>query len=209
MGYRYGLINERPFARLEVLRGYDPTTPGTFTQTAPVKDGVTILSGQAIVLEDVSGTPSWVLAVIADANATHAEQKIFIALQDSTDEDVIEAEGLTGYDTAGNFEFESAFFKGDDTYDVIENGVLTVHTSIAGALRVYDPDTNPGIPTVGRISRPSPQDISPTPLSTGEYNPKANSNVRIATSSELAAYGGLARQVIVWTTGYDRNNAPA
>jgi hypothetical protein len=120
----FGTI-KRQKPRIEVLRGYDPNEPTTFTQTAPVKDNVTIQSGQVISLE-YSLTESryeWTLGVEgtnADANAI---TMAYIALQDSTDEDVLSAGNMVGLSCAGQFEIESAFFASkigatDQTYDV-------------------------------------------------------------------------------------------
>lgn len=168
---------------MEVPRGFDPTQPNTFTHTAPVKTGVTIKSGQAIVLEADDAHPtqpgrlSWTLA---DADiAAHKAGDIFLAYQDSLDEDVLEADGLTGYNTAGQFELETAFFTG--TPFVAGTTLLTLSTT-AGSIA---PTTaGSGLPIIGRVSRPSPKDIG-----------AINSNVPASA------------QVICWRTGYALNPA--
>lgn len=180
----FGTHNKRTHARLEVPRGFDPTLPSTFTQTAPVMTGVVIKSGQAIVLMPDNAHPSqpgrlaWTLA----DSALHAANDIFIALQDSTDEDIIGTDKLTGYATAGQFEFESAFFKADDTYTAgLTN--LTIGTgATAGALRATA--IGSGLPIIGRISRQSPKAI-------GAINSNVPANA----------------QVICWRTGYLTNQA--
>lgn len=182
--FRFGIHNQRSHARLEVLRGFDPTQPTTFTQTAPVKTGVTILSGQAIVLEADDAHPTnpgqlaWALAdhdVVA-----HRTAAIFIAQQDSADEDIGEAGGLTGFDTAGQFEFESAFYVAG-TYTP-GTTYLSISTT-AGSLGVGT--VGSGVAIVGRITRTSPKVVGNV----------TNSNVPAGSS------------VIVWRTGYLPNPA--
>ncbi len=178
---QFGLANKRTYARMEVPRGFDPTQPNTFTHTAPVKTGVTILSGQAIVLEADDAHPtdpgrlSWALA---DAdNSAHLLSAIFLALQDSNDEDVREADGLTGYDTAGQFEVETAFYTG--TPFTAGTTLLALSTT-AGSIA---PTTlGSGLPILGRVSRPSPKAI-------GAINSNVPANA----------------QVICWRTGYAQN----
>jgi len=178
----FGTHNKRTHARMEVPRGFDPTLPNTFTHTAPVKTGVTIKSGQAIVLEADDSHPThpgrlaWALA---DADvAAHVVGDIFMAFQDSTDEDVLETDGLTGYNTAGQFELETAFFVAG-TYTAGTTN-LTI-SATAGSLTTTA--SGSGAPIVGRISRTSPKDI-------GAINSNVPANA----------------QVICWRTGYQINH---
>jgi hypothetical protein len=98
--------------RLEILRGNEPTLPKHLTRTAPVKSGVTIVSGQVISLEWQAGVEEyhWVLGGAAGA-IPH------IAVQDSVDFDVLEAGGLTGLSCLGPFEVQTAFYKSAETYN--------------------------------------------------------------------------------------------
>ena len=179
----FGTQNQRVKPRLEVLRGFDPTQPNTLTHTAPVHTGVTIKSGQAIVLvadDDHPSDPgrdSWTLADY-DTSA-HRTADIYIALQDSADEDVVGADGLTGYNTAGEFEFESGYF--DSASYATGQTLLTISTT-AGNLATTT--IGSGKPIIGKISRRSPKDIS-----------GVNSNVPAGTT------------VIVWRTGLVPNPA--
>lgn len=179
----YGTHNQRVKPRLEVLRGFDPTQPNTLTHTAPVHTGVTIKSGQAIVLvadddhPSEPGRDSWTLA--DSDTVAHRTMDIYIALQDSDDEDILGADGLTGYNTAGEFEFESGYFDAG-TY----NTGATFLTISATAGNITTTTIGSGMPIVGKISRSSPKDISPV-----------NSNVPAGTT------------VITWRTGLVPNPA--
>lgn len=99
--------------RVEVLRGWDPNEPTTFTQTFRVKSAVTILSGQ-VISEAWNATDSvyeWELGGAAGRVPS-------IAVQDGADEDVSEANGLTGLSCNGRFEIETAFLKAAQTWGV-------------------------------------------------------------------------------------------
>jgi hypothetical protein len=97
---------------LEVLRGFNPNEPQTFTQAYPVGAGVTILSGQ-VVYALWNGTTlqyEWQLGWVAGAVP-------YFALNDSTDEDVIETGNLVALSCSGKFELQTAFFKTGDTFN--------------------------------------------------------------------------------------------
>lgn len=110
MPSRGTVVRTKP--RLEILRGNDPTLPKHLTRTAPVKSGVTVVSGQIISLEWQAGVEEyhWVLGVTGAA-IPH------IAVQDSADYDVTEAGGLTGLSCLGDFEVQTAFYKSAETYN--------------------------------------------------------------------------------------------
>jgi len=103
--------------RVEVLRGWDPNEPSTFMQTARVKSGVTVLSGQVVSLkwDATDSVYEWYLG--ADSTGAAAGKVPYIAIQDDQDEDVLECGKLTGLSCAGEFEIETAYFT-DDTYAV-------------------------------------------------------------------------------------------
>ena len=121
----FGTI-QRQKPRLEVIRGYDPNEPTTFTAAVPVTAGETIISGQLIsqVYNNVEDRYEWALGVYFDSDITNEFDigdvdpqtdnnklnQVFVALQDSTDEDVLSAGNLVGLSCAGQFELESAFF---------------------------------------------------------------------------------------------------
>jgi hypothetical protein len=135
----FGTI-KRQKPRLEVLRGYNPNEPHTFTQAVPVAADEEILSGQLITevyssgedryewflgVYDTDGNPLADSTAIAAAAAGGTLAKVFVALQDSTDEDVLSAGNLVGLSCAGQFELESAFFA----------------ANVAAAAQTYNVDT--------------------------------------------------------------------
>lgn len=109
----YGTIQRTNPAkpRLEVLRGFNPNEPFTQSSTHPVKDGVTVSSGQLIVTEvDVDSPTGYVWILCPTGRDTGA---VYIAEKDSEDEDIQSAGNLPGLSCAGQYEFEMAFFDGD------------------------------------------------------------------------------------------------
>ena len=97
--------SKRPKPRVNVVRGFNGNEPSTFTRSAPVTEGVAIVSGQVISLDD----GEWVLGA--------AQGSIpYIALSDSTDTDVSGSGLLPALSCAGQFEIETGWFKADDTY---------------------------------------------------------------------------------------------
>lgn len=134
---------KRTKPRLRVLRGYPGNEPTALTASAPVKDGVTIKSGQTIQLT-WNGTLSryeWELGCSGTKIAYFAEK-------DSTDEDVLEADSLTGLSSAGKYELETAFFKAGDTYN---NDVPLTFDGTTGDVKATTYGS--GAPIVGVVSR--------------------------------------------------------
>jgi hypothetical protein len=109
---RYGTIM-RQYPRLEVLRGFNPNEPHTFTQAYPVQANVVILSGQVVSAVWNAGTSiyEWQLGWTAGLIP-------FTALNDSGDADVVEAGNLVALSSAGQFELQTAFWKAGDTFNV-------------------------------------------------------------------------------------------
>jgi len=188
MGFNSGTVNRRTKPKLEVLRNFAPTLPEGYTHSAKVKDGVTVLSGQAMIL-NTDG--EWELA---DANTSaHLTAEIFIALDDGVAYDALAVSGeptlngedekgtVVGYSTAGQYEFESAYYDTPGTY-VAGTTFLTI-SETAGNLAATTADS--GLPIVGRVSRP-----------VKSLN-GINSNVPLGTN------------VLVWRTGYHLNSAIA
>jgi hypothetical protein len=172
---RSGYIR-RQYPRVEVLRGYDPNEPRTLTQSFPVATGVTVLSGQVVSLAWNAGldTYEWELGWSA-GRVPH------IALQDSADEDVLEAGKLTGLSSLGKFEIQTAFFKTGDTYNV---DVPVSPDGVTGNLKAATLES--GDPVMGFISRiRGPKDITGTNSSS------------------------VVKDVVVFTTNYSPNTADA
>ena len=124
----YGTI-KRAKVMVEVLRGFDPMETTTLTQSYPVADGVTIKSGQVIsaVWSAQNSRLEWVLGCTAGTP--------FIALEDSTAEDVISAGKLPGLSCAGKFEIQTGYFKTPDGGDYFNDQPLT-YDGTTGNLKV-------------------------------------------------------------------------
>ncbi len=148
---RSGLASTRANARVLVLRGYDPNSPTTLTQTLPVQTSTTVLSGQVISANWSSsqGSYAWVLGMTGSTASVTAVPHI--ALQDSADEDVSEAGNLTGLSCAGQFEIQTAFYSGADS-SFVPGKVLSAHAS-SGDLIVATGGTATGNIIVGHVTR--------------------------------------------------------
>jgi hypothetical protein len=129
---------------LKVYRGYDPNESTTLTQTAPVADGVVVLSGQVVRLQKntQTGEQEWVLCT---QGAAASGSTPYIALQDSADSDVV-CTGLTGLSCSGDFELGTGFFD-DAVYDVDDQ--LTVSATNAGNIA----PAGPSQPLIGYVTR--------------------------------------------------------
>lgn len=130
--YTNGVLRSRP--RVNVPRGYHGNEPQSITKSAPVKDGVTIYSGQAIELK----SDKWELADDSSPMAS-----VYIAYHDSEDTDVTSCGKLLGFSVLGEFEIESAWYKQDDE-DVKEGAALKINAS--GEL------ASTGGPTIGYVT---------------------------------------------------------
>lgn len=139
-----GLISTRTKTRVKVLRGYDPNAPTTLTQSLPVPSGSTVGSGQVVsqTWTAALGSYGWTLGA-----TTASAVCPFIALQDSADEDVIEAGKLTGLSCAGQFEIQTAYYQ-SGTYT--PGGFLCASTGTLGSIR---PVSATGDIILGQVTR--------------------------------------------------------
>jgi len=96
---------QRQKPRIRVYRGYDPMNPSKLSRTAPVKDGVTIQSGQAIGLEWDATSASYQWALWLPALGIP-----YIAYGESTDPDVRDAEALKGLSPLDTYDLHTAHF---------------------------------------------------------------------------------------------------
>jgi hypothetical protein len=152
-----GLINTRTKPRVKVLRGYDPNAPMTMTQSLPVTSGSTVASGQVVsqVWTAAQGSYTWTLGATTASAVTP-----FIALQDSADEDVIEAGKLTGLSCAGQFEIQTAYYQGTSfapgTFLCASTGTLGSIRAVSttGDIVLGQVTRNPGA-AVGTVSAPT------------------------------------------------------
>lgn len=144
---RSGLYSTRANARVTVLRGYDPNSPSTLTQSLPVASGSTILSGQVVsgVWSSTYGSHAWTLGLTGGVP--------YVALQDSADEDVSEAGKLTGLSCAGQFEIQTAFYSGTESALTL-GAVLTAHATSGNVLLATAGGTSAnGSKIVGFVTR--------------------------------------------------------
>lgn len=138
---------------LRVLRGYDPNEPQTRTRSAPIKDGITILSGQVIALEWDADAAIYVWNVADRATAEHLLQTPHFALQDSTDKDVVAAGLLTGLSSSGQFELQTGFYSTAGSPALSEGTPVTYGTSgTAGKVETCAFGDGPTKPVIGVLS---------------------------------------------------------
>lgn len=159
----YGTV-QRTKPRVAVLRGFDPNEPTTRQRSLPVKDGVTIKSGQVIspAFNATTSRLEWVLG--KDASAS----QVFIALPDSTDTDVQSADLLVGLPCSGQFVIETAYFKSGDTYS---DGAYLTADGVTGDLKITARESGEPIYGIVRVSEDS----------------TSNSGLRTTTASDSSA----------------------
>lgn len=170
-----------------MLRGFNPNEPHTLTQAFPVKDGVTILSGQVVSLE-WNGTLSqyeWTLG-------WQAGRLPYIAYNDSQDEDVLEADKLPALSSLGQFEIQTAFWKDADEASFVVD-VPVGPDGTTGDIKVATLES--GEPIMGYVTRiHGAEDLGPT----GEGNNGQNSSAEVVNL-----------KVVTFVTAYRANTADA
>ena len=123
---------KRTKPRLQVLRGWDPMSPNTFTSTAA--PGETIRSGQLVSKVWDTDKYEFVLGNAAGVAPV-------IAWSDSADMDVVESGILTGLSCTGNFELQTGYFGVDNgasppvAYTYNDGTPLTWSTATLGNVR--------------------------------------------------------------------------
>jgi hypothetical protein len=100
---------------MTVHRGYDGNRPTRLSATLPVKDGVTILSGQimSIARNTTKGINEWVRGYDA---AVSQPNSFYVAFDDSADGDVRAAGNLQGLSVRGQYELSTAHTKAAENY---------------------------------------------------------------------------------------------
>ncbi len=133
-------IASRAKPRVQILRGWDLVNTNTLNQVHPVKAGVTVKSGQVIqrTWNATTNAYEWELGCSAGKQA-------FIAFQDSTESDVMNANGLTGISLSGDYEIQTGYFAAG-IYNV---DVLLSYDGTTGNLKV----AATGNPVIGRVSK--------------------------------------------------------
>lgn len=110
----YGIQNQRSKPRIEVPRGYiGVESSNALTAAYPVTSGVTVLSGQLIQPSNEADGLSWILGGDPDTDFTAIPQ-FYFAINDSQDEDVLEAGKLPALSSNGQYEIETAFVTAGD-----------------------------------------------------------------------------------------------
>lgn len=145
-------LRAKPYLR--VLQGFDPNEPQTRSRSAPVKSGVTVVSGNVIVLEYVSANAQWEWVLADRAEAAHRKQVPHFALQDATDSDVAAAGQLTGLSCSGQFELQTGYFVTPSGGEPLTNGAALSYGTGAnvGKVEAVLRGAGPTIPVVGFIS---------------------------------------------------------
>lgn len=119
----YGEKGRRTKPRVKVLRGYGGNEPTSLTFSAPVNASHTdIKSGMVISIS--SG--QWVKGCAQNAVP-------YIAYHDASDTDVDSSGLLLGLSCAGDFEIETGYFDGTDTY-VRDDAVIAGTAGLLGSL---------------------------------------------------------------------------
>ena len=115
---------KRDYPIMEILRGWNPNEPFTRTAAYPVASGVTIYSGMLIypAWNNTNNRLEWSIAD-KDVAGIH-NLPIYIAQDDSSKEDVIEAGNLVGLSCAGQFEVQTCWFTTGQAYN--EGVYLTI-----------------------------------------------------------------------------------
>ena len=107
--------------RIQIIRGFNVTEPsaGLMPERHPVKSGETILSGQVISLELVGSVYHWV-------RGGGAGRRHFIAINDSTDLDVLEAGVLPGIPLSlRGVTVQTPYYKSADANSLNDGAELT------------------------------------------------------------------------------------
>lgn len=109
-----GIETLRAGLRLTIHRGGVGQRPNRLSATHPVADGETILSGMVMTLIREAGANKWVrgVALASQPNA------YYVAVDDSTDGDVVASGTLQGLSVRGDYEVSTSQFKAGESYVV-------------------------------------------------------------------------------------------
>ena len=165
---------QRTKPRVQVLRGWDPMSPNTFTSTAA--PGETIRSGQLV-------SKVWNVSKFNFVLGNAAGIAPAIAWSDSADMDVVESGILTGLSCTGNFEIQTGFY---DSGTYTEGTPLTWSTVTPGNVCVAVA-TKPIIGYVTRINGPKQLNNPATGVFEDSTVAPANSSVIIFQTSYAGA----------------------
>ena len=145
--------------RVNVVRGYGGNETSALSRSLPIKDGVTIRSGQLITTEVVNGEDQWILS---KAGGIAAAGNAYIAYHDGSDPDVVSCGKLLGFDLNGDYHIETGYFDQGNTAPA--QGSALVASSTPGSLTVDGSNKDPGGVVLGYVRGVK------TDLSQGQYN---------------------------------------
>ena len=190
MADNYGTY-ARSKPRVQILKGWDPNEPRTRTRSAPVKSGVTVLSGEILALEWVSADSEWQWVLADRSNAEHRKQAPYIAQDDSVDPDVRASGQLVGLSCSGQFEVQTAYYvtPGGGDQPLPAGIALTYGDGAdAGKVETTARGAGPTVPVIGVIS--------------GAHHAGPISLVGVNSEADAADLN-----VVQWETHYDSQNA--
>lgn len=100
---------------MTVHRGYDGNRPTRLSATLPVREGVTILSGQIMSIRrnTSKGINEWSLGYDPEEDQANS---FYVAFDDSADGDVKTAGNLQGLSVRGQYELSTAHVKTGEAY---------------------------------------------------------------------------------------------
>lgn len=109
----------RDKVNIRVQRGFDPTTPGKASHNAAAKTNEGIRQGMAILLDSngefIKGTRALASAIAAatpDALNLIKGARVFIALHDDNEYDVLASGSMVGLDCSDQYQFQTGYFFG-------------------------------------------------------------------------------------------------
>ncbi len=171
-----GIETLRAGLRLTIHRGGVGNRPNRLSASAPVADGETILSGQVMTLvrNATLSRNEWVRGVTGSSQAN----TYYIAVDDSTDGDVLAAGSLQGLSVRGDYEISTSQFKAGESYVVgdpltpdADTGTLKKATAgdevIAHVVKDYDGPVDLGASFTDLL--PNPADTQSAGVKGGVY----------------------------------------
>ena len=218
MGFNSGIVNQRTYPELEVIRNYNPTFPEGFTHTARVASGTTILSGQLIVL---NSSGEWELASnISPSGNLYSTPtlEVFVALKDGVSYDALAVAGADYDASQGVLGPNGAGFSDTDTSStggtfMSPTGGVVVGYSTQGQYllqsaffdttgKTYTPGT-----TFLTVSDTNKGNIMPATVNT-VHNPIIGRVDRVKNTLDgINSNVPSGTYVLTWKTGYFPNSA--
>lgn len=184
-----GIETQRAGLRLTIHRGGVGNRPNRLSASAPVADGEdTILSGMVITMVEnaVKGRNEFVRGVTVDS----LPNNFYLALDDSTDGDVVAAGSLQGLSVRGDYEVSTSQFADGETYTVGTEltpdgatGLLTPASAGDVVIAVVTKDYNPPVDLAASFTglQPNPATTQSTGVQGGVYRRPRETNAADVT----------------------------